>query len=611
MSILSDPADLVAPYLSPPTTLDKARQALFAGRAPEAIQLFQTVVRADNNHGEALHGLGLSLLQLGRPREAVEWVAAAHLAQPNDMETLRNLGTILTRLWRLERAVECFSALVERSNLSRDMDLLGSTLCLMGRYADGYPWLEKAEAHEPNNPTRRPSLLQARAAMFHWDRYYEDRDVLEFQLRNDAQKYPCTCTPFTAIILNLPENTIHTLAKNQGHRATTSVPSALVHQRSSSARQPKRKCRIGYLSPDFHCHPVGLLLAPILEAHDKLEFEIITYPLRTVDDHVRTRIEQAADTIRPVDDLDDQTIANYISADKIDILVDLMGFTNTSKPGVLARHPAPVQTHFLGYPGTMPRSLIDYQVLHHSRLGPGCFDDYDESLALLPETFIASEGFPSPSYIPSRRELGLPEDQFIFGFFGAAYRIDPAVFDAWITIVNAVPDSILWIQNGHKAAQQKILYEAQQRGLDPQRIFFCDWGLLSEQWHHTHADLWLDGWHVSSGTACIIAVWTGTPLLSLAGNSPQSRTGAAVLSGARLHELICDNKESYIQRAIFLGQHPKELRSIREKMQTQRAGMPLFKVERFTRHLESAFHTMMQAQNGHQPPTSFSVLPLP
>ena len=593
-----------APPLS--SSLHTAQTALVSGRLAEALHTFQSILEYDSCHIEAQHGLGLALLQLGRPREAVEWVAAAHLANPSDDEALRNLGVILLRLWRLERAAECFQTLVDRSRNARDMNLLGGTLSLMGRHAEGYPWLEKAEAQDPGNLSRRAALLQARAALFHWEGYQSDRDELTRAVdKNLSTGEPPLCSPFGAITLNLPPPLIRRLAHNQVR--SSSLPSQTDPQRIPAARTSHPRFRIGYLSPDLHNHPVGLLMAPIFEAHDRTQFEICAYPLRTVQDNVRHRIEEAVDRIVPLDDLDDNTVASKLAQEELDILIDLVGFTNAARPHVLSQRPARIQAHFLGYPGTIPKQLADYQILHASRLGPEGSRDYDEALALLPETFIASEGFEEPPYIPSREELGLPADRFVFGFFGAAYRVDPYVFDAWVQILKAVPNSVLWVQNGHESARENLRQNAARYGLDTNRLLFSDWGLLSEKWHHTRADLWLDGWHVSSGTASIVAVWTSTPLLTLAGSSPQARTGAGVLSGAGLHELISHSPQDYIGRAIEFARSPNKLKEIRYQMKERRSSMPLFQVKRFTRHLESAYTMMLERAEQRLPAETFSV----
>lgn len=580
-----------------------AVDALRRGDAARAAAIFQTTLASRPEDVPALHGMGLALLQMGRTAEAVRFVIEAHLLQPDDDEILRNLSAILIRMHRLDKAIECLNTVLTRNpSCAISMGLLGGAYSLMGRHEEAHPLLERAEALRPDE-SRRSGLLMARAAVALWTDHRRERERLSDAIRHALDTgQPPPCEAFSSIMLGLDAPLTRALARAEAPRSVAPPPPPVVG---------RQRIRVGYLSPDLHNHPVGLLLAPLLEQRDRSRFEVHAYGLRTIRDPVRARIEAACEAVLQLDDLDDTSVAERIAADAPDILVDLVGFTNAGRPGVLARRPAPVQVHWLGYPGSVPGGLVDYQILHPSRLGPDGDAPYDEAIVHLPETFVACEGFEAPASIPTRAELGLPEDRFVFGFFGATYRIEPSVFDAWCQILEAVPDAVLWIQNGHAAAQDNLRREARIRGIDPARLYFASWGLLSECWHHTRCDLWLDGWHVSSGTASIVAAWTGTPLLTLAGSTPQSRTGAGVLAGAGMGELIVDTDEAYIQRAIHLARNRSELAELKAGLEQSRDRRPLFDVPRFARHLERAFETMRARAVAGLAPESFEVEALP
>lgn len=589
-----------APPANPAALGQAAVQAVVAGRIEEAKGLFERGLKLEPKNPSLLHGLGVCLLQLGRPAEAVEPIIEAHLQRPDNTEILQNLCYVLVQLWRLERAIELLHRLLElEPDRVPAMNLLGSTLSLMGRHAEASPWLERAEARDPGGRERRGPLLQSRAALCRWDDREVEHAALTARLESDLEwgKKPSS-PPFEAIMLGLDAGLIRRLGEAHVPKVTP-LPKLRVEAR--------QRLRIGYLSPDLHNHPVGLLMAPILEAHDRERFDVRIYGLRTIDDPVRARIERAVDAVVRLDDLPDAEVTRHIAADGLDVLVDLVGFTNAGRPGVLARRPARVQAHFLGYPGSLGARAVDYQILHASRLGPSGAADYGEALALLPETFIASEGFAEPERIPTRAELGLPEDGFVFGFFGAAYRIEPRVFDAWMGLLREVEGSVLWMQNGDAPARDNLRAEAERRGVAGDRLRFCEWGLLSQTWIHTRCDLWLDGWHVSSGTASIVAVWTGTPLLTLAGATPQSRTGAGVLTGAQLPELVAESEEDYAARALAFARDPASLTALRERMLSERCEMPLFRPEDFTRQLERAYVHMVERDREGGAPESFEL----
>ncbi len=591
------------PVIDPVTSLmDEAVQCLSMGNFERASYLFQTILHKDPQHAEAHIGLGLIAFNIGQLYDAAILLSRAQELAPNNVDAHRNLGLVLSSMWRLDRAKECAQRTLELSpNCAIGHMLMGTILGYQGQHRKAIPHLKESLKLRPGVAEVLNPLMTAHAALCEWDDLDRVRTQLLIQCEqriNAGQKTPVA--PFHAVTSNFPTPLITSIARNQALQAG---PGSIYPSRKLD-RTPEGKLRIGYISPDMYNHPVGLLMAPIFEKIDHNAFETHVYALRHIDDQVQERIDSAVDKYHNLDGLSDQQIADYIYQDQIHILVDLAGFTNSGRPGVLSRRPAPVQVHYLGYPGTMTRRLVDYQIAHPSRVTE---EDYDEALAFLPETFIASEGFPKPEKIPTRIDLGLPEDKFLYSFFGASYRIDQEVFSAWMHILKQVPNSALMIQNGEEEVQNRLRGYARAYGVDDSRIYFTNWGLLSEHWHHQLSDLWIDGWHVSSGTASIVGLWTGTPLLCWKGDSPQSKTAAGVLTGAQLPEFIASTKEEYVARAIHWGKNPEELKELRAQLQQRTTQMPLFQVERFTKYLEQAYSQMWSRFEKGLTPKSFLV----
>ena len=125
------------------------------------------------------------------------------------------------------------------------------------------------------------------------------------------------------------------------------------------------RLHIGYVSADFHDHATAILMADLLECHDKSRFHVTGYSIGPHDEGaMRTRIVQALDRFRDLEAMSHDDAAATIAADGIDILIDLKGYTYQSRPGIFARRPAPIQVNFLGYPATMGAPL---HRLHHRR----------------------------------------------------------------------------------------------------------------------------------------------------------------------------------------------------------------------------------------------------
>src|SRR5262249_37470573 len=88
-------------------------------------------------------------------------------------------------------------------------------------------------------------------------------------------------------------------------------------------RDPERRLRIGYVSPDFRAHVSAYLLPHVLESHDHEVVEIFCYADVGRPDAITQRYRCAADHWRDTAGVSDERLAEMIRADRIDVLVDI------------------------------------------------------------------------------------------------------------------------------------------------------------------------------------------------------------------------------------------------------------------------------------------------
>lgn len=354
----------------------------------------------------------------------------------------------------------------------------------------------------------------------------------------------------------------------------------------------KRKLRIGYISPDFRCHAVGLLIRNILPQHTKEDFTIITYALTHKKDDFQVDIENHCDQYINLSKLPHCEAAKKIYDDKIDILIDLAGHTEHARPEIFKYRPAPIQCHYIGYPATLGLDEIDYAITHEIMMPEQMSAYFTEGFVYLPETYIAVDNLPPVTHNVTRDQYGLPEDKFIFNCFNACYRIDYDCFKAWMHILTQVDNSILWLQNNDKYINQRIKYYANKLGVDPNRIYIGEKKMITDNWHNLLADLALDTFAMSGGTLGILNAWSGLPQVTLAGISPQSRLGAISAHGAQMDNMIAYHVHDFIQNAAQLALDKQYYQQTREKLSNNKTTAPLFKPARFIKHLELAYQMM-------------------
>jgi len=375
------------------------------------------------------------------------------------------------------------------------------------------------------------------------------------------------------------------------------------------AQQPA-KLRIGYFSADFRAHPVMYLMCQVLAEHDRDRFEIIAYSYGPDQaDPVRERSRAAVDEFIDVRSLSDLEVAEHARANKIDIAIDLTGYTEHCRSGIFAYRAAPIQINYLGYPGTMGADFMDYIIADQQLIPPSSQQYYSEKPLYLPHHYQAQDDrLAIASETPSRESLGLPEEGFVFCAINSSYKITPSVFSIWMRLLDRVEGSVLWLLKSNEWAQENLLKEASARGIDPQRLVFAD--KVSHDVYlarFRQADLYLDTFVYNAGATASNALWAGLPVLTKRGEGYTARMAGSLLSSLGVEELITETEESYEALALALAEDPVRLETLRAKVCAQRETSPLFKTALFTRHLERGYEQAYERYFSGQVPAEIVV----
>lgn len=352
------------------------------------------------------------------------------------------------------------------------------------------------------------------------------------------------------------------------------------------------RIRIGYFSPDFRQHPVSALTAELFETHDRSGFEIAAFSYGPdTGDEMRLRLQSAFDRFIDVRERSDLEIASLARRMQLDIAVDLGGFTEDCRPGILALRAAPLQAGYLGYPGTSGAPYMDYLIADATLVPTSHRQHYSERILSLHSFQPNPSKRPTAADPPAREDLGLPRDGFVFCCFNTNYKITPAMFDVWMRILGNVPASVLWLRSDEPIAMANLRREARARGVAAERLVFAA-NLPSMQAHlarYGAADLFLDTFPYGAHTTASDALWAGLPVLTCLGDAFASRVGASLLNAIELPELVATTMQQYENLAIQLAGSARRLAQLRRRLIANRHTAALFDVSRYTRDLESAF----------------------
>ena len=375
-------------------------------------------------------------------------------------------------------------------------------------------------------------------------------------------------------------------------RASTPVAPALRRPGGSGAQSPE-KLRIGYLSSDLCSHAVGYLVPEAFERHDRHRFEIHAYytGARKLDP-MTERLRGTVDAWADLEGLDDHAAAQRIADDGIHILVDLNGHTRGSRPGIIARRPAPILVNWLGYPGTMGSPQHHYIVADDWIIPQSHEMYYSEKVVRLP-CYQPNETKRTAEAPPSRAQVGLPEGAMIFCCFNSAHKITRFMFDRWMDILRQVPESVLWLFDSSADGTRQLRDAAAAAGIAADRLIFAP--RQSNRQHlarYRLADLFLDTAPYGAHTTGSDALWMGLPILTLSGRCFASRVCGSLARSAGLPELVCTSPDQYVALAVELGQDRQRLAEMRARLMDQRERCALFDMSRHVAALEVLYGGM-------------------
>jgi len=319
------------------------------------------------------------------------------------------------------------------------------------------------------------------------------------------------------------------------------------------------------------------------------------YRFPALDSAIRARLIKGFDRFHDFAPLNSEDIARRLREMEIDIAVDLGGHTGQARPRIFAHRPAPLQVTWLGYPGTTGSPYIDY-LIADAVVAP--FEDqpfYSERLVHLPHSYFPTDPARTIAPLPSRSDMGLPEDGFVFCAYNNNWKITRPVFDIWMRLLQAVPQSVLWLKRPAPDARANLDGEAAARGVDPARLVYAQEVPIDIHLaRHALADLYLDTLPYNAHATAADALYAGLPVLTCKGSSFAGRVAASLLDAAGLPELITPDLVSYEDRALELARDRNQLAQLRQKLKRTRDTTPLFNPDRFRSAMEQAYDRMRE-----------------
>lgn len=598
---------------SPPIAADKDRRAnealeranalLQSGRHEEAARAYRDALALRPNLVPAHNNLANLLADRGEVEDAVFHYRQALASRPNAVEIHYNLGNALVRRGNADEAVAHYIRAVSlRPDFAEAQYGLAIAFARHGHLENAIKACRRAVSLNLDSPQAFAQLAMLRMQACDWS---EAGDATA-RVMGLVRRLPGSIQPADLLCHDVSAADQLVAARGWAEALERRITKRYRHE----PREARGKIRLGYLSADLYTHPLAHLVVEMFEQHDRTAFDVTAYSFGPNDGtQARRRLEAAFEHFVDIRGMDDAAVAERIFTDRIDILVDLTGYAEYARTGILVPRPAPVQVNGIGYTGTMGATFIDYIIADAFVTPMDQQPFFSERLVHLPHCYQPSDGKrKTADRIPTRAECGLPENGFVFCCFNNRYKFTPRYFDVWMRLLNAVPGSVLWLLESREFVKDNLRREAQRRGVAADRLVFMPPLPLPEFLARFGlADLFIDTLPYNAHTTANDALWCGLPVLTCVGTTFAGRVAGSLLQAIGLPELVTNSLEEYEQLALRLATEPSLLAEIRAKLARNRPTAPLFDMARFTRAIEAAYRRMWERWCSGKEPQAFAL----
>jgi predicted O-linked N-acetylglucosamine transferase (SPINDLY family) len=580
-----------------------------AGRFAEAERLYAKVCIAAPQSFDAFHLSGWVALQQARPHDAVVRLTHASKLNPRSGLCALRLAHALKKMGRLPEArsaanraaalepadadahfcagdlaaaTESFAAAVPHFRRVTELQPaapdgwanLGVALAQSGGRAEALRCFGRALSLEPANVqalTGRALVLQETHRTLEAIEAYAA--VLQQQPANHQARSGRLLTLHYVDALTREQM----FAEHQAFGQVVGPASSGVTFPNS--RDPARKLRVAFLSPDLRAHSVAYFLEPLIANLDREQFEALLYHDHAKVDAMSDRLRGYAATWRNFAGQVAATVEASIRSDAPDILIDLAGHTGLNRLPLFARRLAPVQVTYLGYPDTTGVAEIDYRFVDGTTDPQGNADAFaTERLVRFARTawaFAPPVNAPEPSPCP-----GATGGAVTFGCFNNFAKVTEAMLRNWAAVLEGIPDSRLLLKAGGletPAEQARVRAEFAAFGIAPQRIEMLGRlpGIAAHLTAYGRVDVALDTFPYNGTTTTCEALWMGVPVVTLAGEHHMSRVGASLLEAVGHPEWIAYNRDEYVRIATRLACDLPRLAAARTDLRGELERSPL------------------------------------
>jgi len=569
----------------------------------DAIKYFLKLLELEQNNAEILFKIANCYVRKNDYKNAIFYLEKCLVLNPRRFEYLYLIGWVCSKTSQLQKALEYYhrvlkirqtpevyhgiagiykelrfldlalenyeKCLIINPNYSPALNNIASIKSLKNSFFDAFDYLEKYLQLGSISPEILTNVAQANFAVLNFDKglEYFERSINHNSSEKNYEKYLFS----TLYLEDFNKDKYFNLSSKFSELSNKKkVDTYKVDLKNNNLI-------IGFVSGDFREHAVSYQITGLIRELKKFhDLKLFAYYNNNYEDNKTKELKSYFHKFENIFEVNDDELIKKIVEDKVNILIDLSGYSSLNRLSVFTAKPAPIQITAFGFLKTTGLKEIDYIIGDQNILISD--NDFTEKVLKIKEIWSTLD---INNIFSQIQELPQKKNKYItFGAFNNFNKLNKNTLILWSEILKNVPGSKIFFNNYtyEDSRVRNFLYLAfEKNNIKKNRILIENGGnrekILKD---YNKIDILLDTYPYGGGTTSLEAAWMCVPILTISGANFVSRGATSVNQSLGMSDWNCTNGAEYLEKAIKFSNDVNSLEKLKSELIVKRMNNKIF-----------------------------------